>query len=238
MEMTAEDRRGGELFQVDPDLEITPRETVAEDSGAIYQTLELSLLLQGASTLTWPALNAIERLLSSIILRQVDSLDQSEEVAQTSSAEGEITTYKTFPVVFKRACMICLAINAPLDSKALRCGHVMCRDCVQMRFKMAIHHECSYPPKCCYIIPVEEVESLLDEASIQLYQKKEIEYQSTNRTYCHNWACQKFVPPEQITCGVAPCEDCKHIYLRCLQRGSPRGRMRRWRGGNTTLENS
>ena len=90
---------------------------------------------------------------------------------------------------------------------------------MQMRFKMAIYHECSYPPRCCYVIPLGVVKSLLDEASIQLYQKKEIEYQSTNRTYCHNLACQTFVPPEQISCGVSHCEDCNtYTCIVCKRR--------------------
>ena len=171
--------------------------------------LDISLRFRGTSTLDRPALEAIERHFSSVLLREVGILNQSQDFVQTSSNEGEVTTFTTLPLVFKRACVACYSVDAPSDAKILRCGHAMCRACVQARFNMALYQEHSYPPECCEVIELEEVKSFLNEATVQQYHEKEIEYRCTNRTYCHSKACQKFVPPSQISHGVAPCEDCE-----------------------------
>lgn len=190
----------------------------SEDSRAVYQTLDISLTFQGTSTLDRSARNAIERHLEAVFLREVDSLDQPQEVIQTSSDQGEITTFMALPLVFKRACLMCLEAYAPSDAKLLRCGHVMCRTCAQTRFNIAIHQETSYPPGCCEVIELAEVEFLLNEAIVQQYKEKEIEYRCTNRTYCHNKPCHKFIPPNQISHGVAPCEDCEtHTCVICKE---------------------
>lgn len=174
--------------------------------------------IQGLSTLDQPALGAIERHLSSVVVREVDNLNQSQEFVQTSSDEGEITSSTIIHLVFKRACFVCYSVHAPSDAKILRCGHAMCRACVQARFNMALCQEHSYPPECCEAIELKEVKSLLDEATVQQYQEKEIEYQCTNRTYCHNKACQRFIPPSQISHGVASCEDCEtHTCVVCKE---------------------
>lgn len=95
----------------------------------------------------------------------------------------------------------------------------MCRACVQARFIMALYHEYSYPPECCEAIELEEVEFLLNEAIVQHYHEKEVEYRCTNRTYCHNKACQKFIPPSHISQGVASCEDCEtHTCVVCKEK--------------------
>lgn len=182
------------------------------------QTLGVYLRIQGISTLDQPALRAIERHFSSVIIREVDNLNQSQEFVQTSSDEGEITSSTIIPLVFRRACVVCYSVHAPSDAKILRCGHAMCRACVQARFNMASCQEHSYPPECCEVIELKEVKSLLDEATVQQYQEKEIEYQCTNRTYCHNKACQRFIPPSQISHGVAPCESCEtHTCVVCKE---------------------
>lgn len=97
------------------------------------QTLGVLLRIQGISTLDQPALGAIERHFSSIVVREVDNLNQSQEFFQTSSDEGEITSSTIIPLVFKRAYVLCYSVQAPSDAKILRCGHAMCRACVQAR---------------------------------------------------------------------------------------------------------
>ena len=114
--------------------------------------------------------------------------------------------------------MTCLMISPPSDAKILRCGHVMCRACVQARFNIAIYQETSYPPKCCDVIELEEAESLLDEMIVLRYQEKQKEYRCTDSTYCHVRTCQKFLPPSQISYGVAACEDCEtHTCVICKE---------------------
>ncbi len=178
------------------------------DPGSVHETLQIELTFSGTSGLDWSALNAVRQHISSIVVREVDSLEQSLNVIQSSSDEGEITTIATIPLVFKRPCIMCLENNGPLDYKILRCGHTICRACVLARFNMAIKQEISYPPECCETIELAEVRSMLDEACVRKYQEKEIEYRCTDRTYCHVRACQKFLPATHILHGVAACEEC------------------------------
>jgi hypothetical protein len=46
---------------------------------------------------------------------------------------------------------------------------------------------------------------------VDLFEKKKVEYETVNRTYCSNQRCSQFIPPFCIDDDDATCNDCGHL---------------------------
>lgn len=97
------------------------------------------------------------------------------------------------------------------------CGDYYCKTCIGQLYDLAMQDESLFPPRCCrQPIPLETASPLLTDAQIQTFLKKGIEFNTPNRTYCHDITCGVFVEPDSISgekalcaCGALTCTVCK-----------------------------
>ena len=115
----------------------------------------------------------------------------------------------------------CVACTDPIPQSntiAVPCGDTYCAECLITLFSHATKDESMYPPRCCgQVIPLVSVR---DVASVKVYahfSRKAVEFETTDRTYCINPSCLRFVPLHHIVnniatccrCGVTTCSLCK-----------------------------
>jgi E3 ubiquitin-protein ligase RNF144 len=122
------------------------------------------------------------------------------EIEQTTTASGE-------KLCTRAACEEQLPAS---DLILASCGHCHCRSCVGIMFDAATKDESCYPPKCCKDapIPVEHAKRLLDPELEAKFEKKAVEFETVNRTYCSNPGCSIFMPPAEIDCDTVVCPSC------------------------------
>lgn len=104
----------------------------------------------------------------------------------------------------------CHLITAP-------CGDRYCKTCIGQLFNFATKDESLFPPRCCrQPIPLETATPMLTGAQVQSFLEKRVEFDTPNRTYCHNTTCGAFVAPDNIsgeiavcTCGAWTCIVCR-----------------------------
>ena len=67
------------------------------------------------------------------------------------------------------------------------------------------------PPKCCNDehVPLKHVDKLLSYQTKKLWNKKYIEYTTSNRIYCPEVNCGEWIQPKDIEAGVGKCSRCK-----------------------------
>ncbi|CAD0098096.1 unnamed protein product [Aureobasidium mustum] len=90
------------------------------------------------------------------------------------------------------------------------CGHCYCGSCLNMVFKAAVSDESLYPPSCCdqTPIPIEHAKRFLDRGFETTFEKKGVEFNTLDRTYCSDPECSTFIPPNSIRSETAYCWDC------------------------------
>lgn len=125
---------------------------------------------------------------------------------------------------FSRAdleCCVCCEKFRSCDIMSLRCNHFYCRECLKELFVRSTKDHERFPPKCCgQNIPLNVIASRLDNTELENFKNTEAELSTTNRTYCCNPTCGKFIPPGPVTtnkahcrhCGTATCFSCKKAY--------------------------
>lgn len=114
-----------------------------------------------------------------------------------------------FGGVLEAECSFCRDRKPYCEVVKVPCGEVWCRDCIRELFVMACNDESLFPPRCCnQIIPVANVRIHLTGRIIKELEEKRVEFATTDRFYCANAPCSKFIPPSSITANVASCQDC------------------------------
>jgi hypothetical protein len=114
-------------------------------------------------------------------------------------------------------CVVCDNEDAATNF-ILTCGHAWCYSCLIHWMKGAIHDEEQYPVECCYEWGVDaerakEIPALKD--VVEEYEHKAIEWGTSNRTYCANPHCARFLGGEEGTdlhcniCNISTCVQCK-----------------------------
>ncbi|KAF3928296.1 hypothetical protein AA313_de0209059 [Arthrobotrys entomopaga] len=126
-------------------------------------------------------------------------------------------------------CSICMTSVPHSNTIECPCDHIYCRDCLRKYIQNAMKDESMYPLTCCRIeVPKAILSKILSPAEYREYTKKGIEYSTTNRLYCTNKRCFKFIPPDKIdevaqagvcsSCGTRVCSLCKNEDHRGLCR--------------------
>lgn len=111
--------------------------------------------------------------------------------------------------VQKRDCVACGDTKDPVDLSKAPCEHEYCGDCLTHLFQDAMDTEFLFPPQCCkHPIPFEENRHFLDAEVARKFPEKELEYSTSNRTYCHNPLCVSFIPQNRHEDSVAVCGEC------------------------------
>ncbi|KAJ5135251.1 uncharacterized protein N7515_004529 [Penicillium bovifimosum] len=91
------------------------------------------------------------------------------------------------------------------------CRHEYCRTCLESLFKASITDESLFPPRCCrQPISLSTARIFLKSDLVQLYEKKKIEFETPNRTYCYSTRCSAFIEQSHIVGEVATCPECRH----------------------------
>jgi hypothetical protein len=91
------------------------------------------------------------------------------------------------------------------------CQHEYCRSCLEALFKASITDESLFPPRCCrQPINLSTARIFLNSDLVHLYEKKKIEFETLNRTYCYSTGCSLFIEECHIDGEVATCPECQH----------------------------
>ncbi len=116
-------------------------------------------------------------------------------------------------------CCACGDDVLPAKIHRLQCDHLYCHDCLRQYFMKAMSDKSIFPPKCCDgPIPLAFVQAKLSLYELDQFRKAEVEFSTTDRTYCSNADCRQFIPPSDIlgdlaycsSCGTSTCSMCKN----------------------------
>jgi len=106
-------------------------------------------------------------------------------------------------------CCVCGDDFLPIKIHRLQCDHLYCHDCLRQYFVKAMSDKSIFPPKCCDgPIPLASVQAELSPHEMDHFKKAEVEFSTTDRTYCSNAYCRQFVPPIDILGNLAYCSSC------------------------------
>jgi hypothetical protein len=129
------------------------------------------------------------------------------------TGEGESSSWAgsrlANPSSIVRRCEACREDKKFFDVARVPCRHEYCRHCLEDLFETSLTDESLFPPRCCrQSIPVGSVRLFLRSTLIHAYEKKKVEFETPNRTYCSSPPCSAFIPVENIRDEVARCLEC------------------------------
>ncbi|KIW65563.1 hypothetical protein, variant 2 [Phialophora macrospora] len=125
-----------------------------------------------------------------------------------------------------RECYTCMVDTA--YSRTIEvgdCNHAWCRGCLVRALDLAAKNESNYPVRCCGqspSIPLDHpgIAALVGAEAISAVEAKIVEYETKDKTYCHDPVCSAFIAPDAIdetkaicpTCQKDTCALCKAKY--------------------------
>lgn len=108
------------------------------------------------------------------------------------------------------------------DTVRVNCGDVYCNDCLKKLFLLSTKDQSLFPPFCCREeIALQLVAPVMSQEELDIFHGAQIEFATTDRTYCSNRQCGKFIPPIQVVeashadcgdCGTLTCVHCKGSF--------------------------
>ncbi|CAD0083636.1 unnamed protein product, partial [Aureobasidium vineae] len=106
-------------------------------------------------------------------------------------------------------CVACTDQLPWFDILEASCGHRYCVECLTVLFRDSMVDETMYPPRCCrQAIPLDDAKLVLHPKLVRDFEKKSIELDTQDRTYCFDPRCSAFIPTQRIADDVAGCLDC------------------------------
>lgn len=109
----------------------------------------------------------------------------------------------------KVECSVCGECVHPHLTVRLACNDIYCKSCLKSFFLRVAKDETLFPPKCHHeLIDISTIEADFTMEELTAYRSAEQEFTSTDRVYCADPACAKFVPLPQRTADRASCEAC------------------------------
>lgn len=110
-----------------------------------------------------------------------------------------------------RVCVACGSETSYFDIVRLLCTDEYCIDCLTNLFRCSIKDESRFPSRCCgRIISIDFVDVFLPSDVVEEFHKKDIEYSTDDRTYCHQPSCSAFIDTSKDLSGSeATCPECK-----------------------------
>lgn len=117
-------------------------------------------------------------------------------------------------------CVACVEEKEFVDVARVPCQHEYCRSCLEDLFKASMTDESLFPPRCCrQPINMNVARIFLKSELVKQFEKKKIEFETPNRTYCYSAECSTFIGPTHINGEVATCPICEHTTcINCKQR--------------------
>ncbi|EAS30134.3 IBR finger domain-containing protein [Coccidioides immitis RS] len=135
------------------------------------------------------------------------------ETTSSESDEAESSTWaarrtRQGPPSMRR-CVACREETEFVRVARVPCGHEYCRSCLEDLFKASMKDESLFPPRCCrQPIVINIARIFLTNDLVQRYEKKKIEFETPNRTYCYSPRCNAFIDASHIEGEVATCPEC------------------------------
>ena len=109
----------------------------------------------------------------------------------------------------KVECSVCGETFYPHATVRLVCNDAYCKPCLKSFFLRVAKDESLFPPTCHrQPIDISTVEADFSVEELTAYQSAELEFTSTDRLYCANPECAKFIPMQQRIVDCASCEAC------------------------------
>lgn len=106
-------------------------------------------------------------------------------------------------------CIACLTDYNFVNMVRVPCQHKYCRACFEALYKASITDESNFPPRCCETpIPIAVARIFLKSQILLQYEKKKIEYETPDKTYCSSTRCSAFIDPSHIQGKIATCPEC------------------------------
>ncbi|KAJ4385658.1 hypothetical protein N0V93_010087 [Gnomoniopsis smithogilvyi] len=148
-------------------------------------------------------LSKLEKLYVSRPDSDADLAPQAESSSWAATREQPQTLYRT--------CTACTE-DYPTHNVARcsQCPHEYCRGCLRRLFSDSLTDESLFPPQCCKMdIDVEQVLNFLPPKLVAKFRAKKMEYDTPNRTYCHNPTCSLFIPTSAVSEDIGTCGGCR-----------------------------
>lgn len=110
----------------------------------------------------------------------------------------------------KSMCVACRD-HVHLDKAVkLPCKDVYCHDCIKQLFQRSILDKQLFPPRCCRRkISLELAIPAMSDEEVDRFKLAQIEHATSNKVYCSNTECAKFVLPDNIRQNKAICGYCR-----------------------------
>ena len=148
------------------------------------------------------------------VLRATESSTFSIESCNTAAGPSSHYAHRQRAVLeklpqLKVECIVCGQSIHPHSTVRLVCGDVYCKPCLKAFFLRVIKDESLFPPKCHrQPIDISTIEADFSVEDLTAYRSAELEFTSTDRVYCAEPECAKFIPMLQRTLDCAYCEAC------------------------------
>ncbi|KAE8149931.1 hypothetical protein BDV25DRAFT_140314 [Aspergillus avenaceus] len=108
-----------------------------------------------------------------------------------------------------RSCVACDDCMKPDNTLHAPCGHEYCRSCIEGLYNASLTDETLFPPRCCgQHIDIRIARTFLKSDLLERYEKKRIELETPNKTYCHFLKCSAFINTSCLKGQVATCPEC------------------------------
>ncbi|CZS90840.1 uncharacterized protein RAG0_01735 [Rhynchosporium agropyri] len=105
--------------------------------------------------------------------------------------------------------VVCGDAFHPHATVRLACNDVYCKPCLKFFFMRVTKDESLFPPKCQrQAIDISTIETDFSVEELKTYRDAEQEFTSTNRVYCADPECAKFIIVTQRAMDRASCENC------------------------------
>lgn len=132
---------------------------------------------------------------------------QNDSPAAAESSAWAVSRQKASTT--DRHCTACDSTKPLFDVCQTPCGHFYCQECIETLFQLSASDETLFPPRCCRKnISLQSVRIYLSAAVIQTFEKKSVEFETSDRTYCSRPDCSSFIAAPNITGEQATCQDC------------------------------
>lgn len=134
-----------------------------------------------------------------------------------STISGSLADTDSMRVLFGFDCAVCIEPRPFFDLIKLPCSHLFCEDCLVTMITLSLEENAIFPPRCCgQEISLQIVEDILLPELTKTFEKKQVEFNDPNRTYCAVRSCSKYIPVANVqgkqgrcSCGGVTCVECK-----------------------------
>ena len=163
-----------------------------------------------------PAQTEQSSLVADLLIESTTTIseaDGDDEIAGPSTAYSERQQRMLDGLSSKETeCCTCFDSFRRIDIIRLGCGDTYCKDCLKSVITKASKDLTRFPPRCCrQPIPLSIVESSLSFEELDDLHLAEIEFSTTDKTYCANTGCGSFIPPDRIRAEKADCRRCNTL---------------------------